>query len=323
MEKKKSNNFTIGVILLVIGILFIPFFFQIIAFTNTAIITPKKYKKELDNAKEGDSWWVYGWIEEKKELNEAEQMAYGGKYNYTFKSEDTYFISSEEYTVGMDILVEVRYKKTQTWDYAPINTKKVHFFILRVPGLVIALIGVIPLYKGLKERKAEKERREREQAGMLTKNEMNSFLTGPVPPSEQQPPPYTISRMPPPGAPPFPQGASGTPPQQQPFPPSGVQAPSYPSQPQPDFYKQTPSPPTQQPPPSQIPPSPPSQVFPLSQSQPPKQPGETQASSDIHKGSLGVPQYVKCPTCGEKIQAPPIRPARVQCPKCGTKGTIN
>ena len=345
MSEKKSKTFTIGLILVIIGILFLVLLFQMLAFTGTAFVTPQQFKDEVeekyekDEVKEGDSWWVYGWVSEKLEKDDNETVRSAGfEYGYIFKKdiasesseEDKVgFFSNNSYMVGTDILVEIKIQ-----DGMYVESNRLAFPIPEVPGIVFLLIGLILLFKGRKARKGAKEKLEKEQGGMFSQDDMAGFTQSP----DQYPqPPGQLSQQ-------YPGGGYSPPPgqmQQQPFsqPPQGAygsgqsQPPSY-GQPS-TFTSPTHMPgPSNQPPqtppsqfPSSQPPQGPQMPFPQQNQPPPQfpssQPPQGQQSPEIHQGNVGVPMYVKCPACGEKMPAPPIRPARVQCQKCGTKGTIN
>jgi len=339
MSEKKSKKFTIGLVLIILGILFLLLLFQIIAFTGTVFFTPQAFNDDLetkfkkDEVKEGDSWWVYGWIHNKTELSKEDQDVIGYKFVYLFKAniaskmgeeDEIGFLSNNSYIAGTDILVEIEIKGGMF-----VEANRLAFPVPELPGIIILIIGVILFSKGKKLRKMEKEKFEKEQGNMFSQGDMAGFTQsqgGFAPPgqlSQQIPAGGGYAQSPAPLA-------------QQPFsspPPGGFSG--VPSQPQqPAQFPQRPPPATYGQPPGT--PAPGYQSGPMSAPQPsapqPSMPQPTQPtpmnlgapqSTEIHQGNVGVPMYVKCPACGEKMPAPAIRPARVQCQKCGTKGTIN
>ena len=351
MTEAKNRKYTIGIVLIILGIIFLPFLFQIIAFTGTVFLTPEQVNEEFEEKSEkgeledGDSWWVYGWIQEKEEVPEEDKAIVGDyKYYYTFKrnlaTEETDdnntvgFYSNEDYYVNTDILVQIEIDMVEVdlgGGYIMVlplgkEASRLAFPIPEVAGIVLLVIGLILFIQGRKVKKGADAKQEQLQANTFNQGELAGFSQGtgqqqggaPMPSLSQNSPqgfqqpqgPMPGPQMPQTPQVPLPQ-MGGFP--QQPSQPMG--APGFPSAPggmpghPPGFPQQ------------QAPQQPSGPIFPQGQG-PSQIPGGYQ-SPEIHQGNVGVPIYVKCPACGEKMEAPAIRPARVQCQKCGTRGTIN
>ena len=212
MSEKKSKAFTIGLVLIILGALFLLLLFQIVAFTGTVVLTPQKFSDELedkfekDEVKEGDSWLVYGWIQNKTEFSKEEQEVIGYKFGYTFKNniaskasdEDAVgFLSNNSYIEGTDILVEIEIK-----DGMFVEANRFAFPIPELPGIIILIIGVILFFKG---KKGTKEKKEQDQGSTFSQGDMAGFTQSPnqypQPPGQLTQPYPGGAYTPPPGQP--------------------------------------------------------------------------------------------------------------------------
>ncbi len=354
MSEEKSTMFWVGIVLVVLGLIFLPLFFQIVSYTNTVFITPEEFETQWDDAqedgtmKDGETWLVYGWIYNRTEVTDEEKEWFGidEDYFYFFKIDlftnenKSGFLSSKDYMDSTDLLIEIKAEEIQGMegDFLPVESNRVIWPVMRIPGLALLVIGAIPIIKGGGGKKAAKAKAGKENDGMFSPDEMASFSStgsnaSQGPPGAGGTPPVLA---PPNLAPPAPGGPPG------PGQPGSYQQPSQPSYPgaPPGPMGQSTQPPSlnlggpgapgpSMPPPSAAypaPSAPPTPSYPPSGGQaagPSYPPGTTGGSEMYRGGNFGVPMYVKCPACGEKMPAPPVRPARVQCSKCGTKGTIN
>ena len=335
-QEKRSRKSTIGLILVVMGILFLPLLFQLIAFAGTPFMTPDAYredykeKEEKGELKVGDTWFVYGWINDSEELDKDTADALGYKYAYSLKknilSEEeqdktAFFLSNNKYIVNTDIAIEIKLEDIGTDDFIPVESKRLAFPIPEIAGIVLIIVGAVLMVKGKGQGSVTMDANK--AAGGVSSADMTGFSPGAGQPQAPGAPPGPLGQpfgnlgAAPPAAPQQPSYGQQQPSYAQQQPSYAQQQPSY-GQQQPSYGQQQPSYGQQQPSYAQQPSTP-------VPSTPQPAPGGSSSyqSQEIHQGNVGVPMHVKCPACGEKMPAPAIRPARVQCPNCGTKGTIN